>query len=168
VYGLEITICCYKGLLQELVMLCYDFPWPQVPACSAKASSYLETLFHLVDQITLCIFPHTTEQDSHPTVVLISKHAIPYRTHGGTCCPRVSTPKIQSLADLSMTNHITWWISTISTIPTLLKPQHQTSPRSTHISTDGKPISHTKTQAILNIIKMKDLYDTHDCRAKQF
>jgi hypothetical protein len=26
--------------------------------------------------------------------------------------------------------------------------------------------SHTKTQAILNIIKMEDLHDTHDCKAK--
>jgi hypothetical protein len=28
--------------------------------------------------------------------------------------------------------------------------------------------SHTKTQAILNIIKMEDLYNTHDCWAKQY
>jgi hypothetical protein len=28
--------------------------------------------------------------------------------------------------------------------------------------------THTKTQAILNIIKMKYFYDTHDCRAKQY
>jgi hypothetical protein len=33
---------------------------------------------------------------------------------------------------------------------------------------DGRPNSHTKTQAILNIIKMEGLYDTHDCRAKQY
>jgi hypothetical protein len=28
--------------------------------------------------------------------------------------------------------------------------------------------SHTKTQAILNIIKMEDLYDTQDYMAKQY
>jgi hypothetical protein len=27
-------------------------------------------------------------------------------------------------------------------------------------------ISHTKTQTILNIIKMEDLYDAEDCMAK--
>jgi hypothetical protein len=31
----------------------------------------------------------------------------------------VSTAKTQSLADLSMTNHISWWIPTVSTIPNL-------------------------------------------------
>jgi hypothetical protein len=39
VYGLEITTCHYKGLLQDLVMLCYGFPMTRVPACSAKVSS---------------------------------------------------------------------------------------------------------------------------------
>jgi hypothetical protein len=33
--------------------------------------------------------------------------AVSYRTRGGTCCPGVSTPMTQSLANLSMTNHIT-------------------------------------------------------------
>jgi hypothetical protein len=94
--------------------------------------------------------PHSTEHDTQPIAYLISKQAVPYRTRGGTCCPGVSTPKIQSLADLSMTSHITWRNPTVSTIPTLLKPQHWSSPRSNHILTDGKP-SLTKTQAKLNI-----------------
>jgi hypothetical protein len=42
-----------------------------------------------------------------PTSLLISKLAAPYQTHGGTGCTGVPTPKIRSLADLSMTNHIT-------------------------------------------------------------
>jgi hypothetical protein len=50
--------------------------------------------------------PHSTEHDTQPIAYLISKQAIPYRTRGGTCCPGVSTPKIQSLADSSMTSHI--------------------------------------------------------------
>jgi hypothetical protein len=45
--------------------------------------------------------PHSTEHDTQPIAYLISKLAIPYRTHGGTCCPRVSTPKIWSLANLA-------------------------------------------------------------------
>jgi hypothetical protein len=66
--------------------------------------------------------PHSTEQDTQPIAYLISKQAIPYRTRGGRCCPRVSTPKIRSLANSSMTSHITWRNPTISTSPPLLKP----------------------------------------------
>jgi hypothetical protein len=51
--------------------------------------------------------PHLTEHDTQPIGYLISKQVIPYRTRGGTCCPAVSTPKIQSIADSSMTSHIT-------------------------------------------------------------
>jgi hypothetical protein len=63
--------------------------------------------------------PHSTEHDTQPIAYLISKQAVPYRTHGGTSCPGVSTPKIRSLAYSSMTNHITWRIPTASTIPNL-------------------------------------------------
>jgi hypothetical protein len=98
-------------------MIWYGFPWPQVPTCSAKVSSSLEPLLHLVDQIMFCVSPHTTEEDSQPTTALIRKQTIPYRTCGGTYCPGVSTPKTWSLADLSMTNHISWQILTVSTIP---------------------------------------------------
>jgi hypothetical protein len=94
--------------------------------------------------------PHSTEHDTQPIVFLISKQVIPYRTRGGTCYPEGSTPKIWSLASSSMTNHITWQNPTISTIPSLLEPQHRSSPWSIHISTDGRP-SLTKTQAELNI-----------------
>jgi hypothetical protein len=59
---------------------------------------------------------------------------------------------IRSLANLSMIYHITWRNSTVSTIPTLIKPQHRSSPRPNHISTNGRP-SLTKTQAKLNIRK---------------
>jgi hypothetical protein len=98
------------------------------------------------------IHPHSTEHDTQPIAYLISKQAFPYQTRGGTCCPRVSTPMIRSLADSSMTNHITWRNPTISTIPTLPKSQHRSSPRSNDISMDGRP-PLTKTQAKLNITK---------------
>jgi hypothetical protein len=52
-------------------------------------------------------YPNSTEHDTQLIAYLISNQAVLYRTRGGTCCPRVSTPKIQSLADLSITNHIT-------------------------------------------------------------
>jgi hypothetical protein len=101
--------------------------------------------------VTMPIY-HSSEQGSLNTTSLISKRAVPYRIRGGTCCPMVSTPKIQSLADSSMRKHITWRNPTISTSPTLLKPQHRSSPRSNHISADGRP-SLTKSQAKLNITK---------------
>jgi hypothetical protein len=101
--------------------------------------------------------PHSTEHDTQPIAYLISKQVVPYRTRGGTCCPTGSTPKIRSVADSSMTSHITWRNPTVSTSPTLLKPQHRSSPWSSHISTDGRPNTLTKTQAKLNITKMEIL-----------
>jgi hypothetical protein len=55
-------------------------------------------------RVTTLIF-HSSEQGTLPTGSLISKQVVPYRTRGGTSCPVVSTPKTQSLADSSMTNH---------------------------------------------------------------
>jgi hypothetical protein len=92
------------------------------------------------------------QQDKLTRAFLISQQAIPYRTRGGTCCPGVSTPKIRSLADSSMIIHITWQIPTISTIPTLFKSQYWSSPRSNHISTDGRPNTLANTQAKHSII----------------
>jgi hypothetical protein len=46
-------------------------------------------------------------QDILTRPFLISQQAVPYRTRGDTCCPEVSTPKTRSLADSSMTSHIT-------------------------------------------------------------
>jgi hypothetical protein len=102
-------------------------------------------------QVTTTI-SHSAEQGTLPTTSLISKQAVPYWTHGGTYCPGVSTPETRSLVDSSMTNHITKWNPTVSTIPALLKPQHRSSPQSNHISMDGR-LSLTKTQAKLNITK---------------
>jgi hypothetical protein len=89
---------------------------------------------------------HTFEQGTFPTTSLISKQVVLYRTCGVTCCPGVSTLKTRSLTDLSMTNHITWWIPTASTIPTLLKSQHRSSPWSPHITTDGIPTLNNNTR----------------------
>jgi hypothetical protein len=36
---------------------------------------------------------HSSEQGTLPTSSLIIKQVIPYRTHSGTYCPGVSTPK---------------------------------------------------------------------------
>jgi hypothetical protein len=103
-------------------------PWPLLH-CVARASNYTNS--------------HSFEQDTLSTAPLISKQAVPYQTRGSTYCPEVSTPKTRSLADSSMDIHITWRIPTVSTIPTLLKPHHRSSPQSTHISTDGRPTLNT-------------------------
>jgi hypothetical protein len=92
-------------------MLCYGFP-THGPACSAEVSRTKWPLLHHVVQTvhTEChkdrSHPHSTEHDTQPIAYLISKQVIPYWTHDDTCCPGVSTPKIQFLADSSMINHI--------------------------------------------------------------
>jgi hypothetical protein len=84
-------------------MLCYGFP-SKGPACSVKDSVAKAPLA----PCSLGIFtkyvtkydtksdanPHSTEQDTQPIAFLISRQVVPYRTSGGTCYPRVSTPKI--------------------------------------------------------------------------
>jgi hypothetical protein len=57
-------------------------------------------------RVTMSI-SYSSKQGTLPTTSLISKQAIPYQTRGGTYCPGVSSPMAQSLADSSMTNHIT-------------------------------------------------------------
>jgi hypothetical protein len=91
-------------------MLCFVFS-TNVPACSAEVShTQLPLLHHVVQAVhTEChkdrSHPYSTEHDTPHIAYLISKQVVPYRTHGGTCCPIVSTPMTRSLADLSMTNH---------------------------------------------------------------
>jgi hypothetical protein len=87
-----------------------------IPACSAKVScTNIPSCTMWVKQFTKYVtkndhkvwcHPHSSELDTQPIACLIIKQAIPYQTRGGTCYPEVSTPKIWSLADLSMTNHI--------------------------------------------------------------
>jgi hypothetical protein len=128
---------------------CYGFPHKRPLLHHVVQAGY--KVCHKVYHKVWC-HSYSIEHDTQPIAYIISKQAVPYRTHGDTCCPMVSTPKIRSLADLSMTNHITWRNPTVSTIPTLLKPHHRSSTQSNHISTDGRP-SLTKTQAKLNITK---------------
>jgi hypothetical protein len=162
VYGPEITTCHYKGLLQEYVKLCYEFPHKVAPLAVLRfpaqsgpfCTMWLRQFTKNVTKTghTDGSHPHSTEHDTQPIAYLISKQVIPYRTRGGTCCPGGSTPKIRSLADSSMTSHVTRRNPNRSTIPTLLNPQHRSSPGSIHISMDGRP-SLTKTQAKPNITK---------------
>jgi hypothetical protein len=125
------------------------FPTQSLPSCTMWFRQFTKYVTNTDHKIWW--YPHSTGYDTPPTTYLISKQAISYWTRGGTCYPGVSTHKIRS-TDSSMTSHITRWNPTISTIPSLLKPQHWSSPRSKHISTDGRP-SLTKSQAKLNITK---------------
>jgi hypothetical protein len=138
-------------------MLCYGSPVTQAPTSSAKISSWLKPLFHLVDQNTSCVLSHTSKQDSQPTTSLISKQAAPYRTRGSTYCPRVSTPKTQFLADSSITIHNTWWNPTVSTILTHAQTTTLILTMITSHHDGWKTNTQHSTQAKFNIIKMKRL-----------
>jgi hypothetical protein len=111
---------------------------------------------------------HSFEQGTLPTASLISEQVVPFRTRSDICCPRVSTPKTRSLANSSMTNHKPWRSQPSPPFQTMLKPQHRISPRSPHITIDGRPILST-----LNTSQTKHHKDektctmTQDCRAKQ-
>jgi hypothetical protein len=108
---------------------------------------------------------HSTEHDTQHIAYLISKQVVPYRTRGGTCCSGVSTPKIQSLADLSTTcrdgiNHLHHSSHCSNHI---INPHHGqlTSQRmGDHLSQRHKPNSISQ--------RMRDLHDSHDCMAKQY
>jgi hypothetical protein len=126
------------------------FPEQSSPSCTMRFRQFTKNVSKTDHKDRS--HPHSTEHDTQPIAYLISNQVVPYQTRGDTCCPRVSTAKIQSSVDLSMTIHITWWNATVSTIPTLLKSQHWSSPGSNHISTNGRS-SLTKTQAKLSITK---------------
>jgi hypothetical protein len=149
------SMSCYAMVSQQMVPACsVKVSHTNAPSCTMWFRQFTKYVTK-TDHEVWC-HPHLTEHDTQPIAYLISKQAVPYRTRDGTCCPGVSTPKIRSSADLSMTNHITWQNPTVCSIPTLLKTQHWSSPRSTHISTDGRPFL-TKTQAKLNTQRMERL-----------
>jgi hypothetical protein len=87
--------------------------------------------------------PHSTEHDTQRIAYLISKQVVSHWTRGNICCPGVSTPMTQSLADSSMTNHTPDGPQPLPPFQTLLIPQHRTSPRSPHITMDGRPTLST-------------------------
>jgi hypothetical protein len=112
---------------------------------------------------------HSSEQRTLCTTSLISKQAVPYQTRGGTCYPRVSTPKTRSLADLSITNYKPWRSQPSPPFQSLLKPQHWTSARSPHITTDGRPTLSTVNTSQTQYHKDgKTCATTQECRAKQY
>jgi hypothetical protein len=71
-------------------MICYVFP-SSSPACSAKVSPNLSPLLHHEYPSHIMRHSHAIKQDTLPIASLISKQVVPYRTHGDTCSPEVST-----------------------------------------------------------------------------
>jgi hypothetical protein len=119
-------------------------------------------------RVTMPIF-HSSEHGTLPTTSLIIKQAVPYRTRGDTYCPGVSTPKTQSLVDSSMTNHKSWRSQPFPPFQTMLKPHHWISPRSPHITTDGRPTLSTLNRSQTQHHKDgKTCMTTQDCMAKQY
>jgi hypothetical protein len=97
-------------LQRPTIGLCRALLWiPEqiVPPCSAKVSHinvpYCTMWFRRFTKYDH--IPHSTEQDTQPKAFLISKQVVPYWTHGVTCCPGVSTPKIRFIAYSSTTCH---------------------------------------------------------------
>jgi hypothetical protein len=128
------------------------------PACSAKVSPIQGppcTIWvrHLTKYDAN---PHSTEQDTLPIAFLISKQVVPYRTCGGTCCPRVSTPKIWSIADSRTTCHD--GINHLDNIIPHTVNSHLGGWKTTTLSQRHKPNS--------TLQRMEDLYDTQDYREK--
>jgi hypothetical protein len=102
----------YMPLQRPTTGVCHALLWfftHSGLACSAEVSRTQWTLLHHVVQAvhTDRSHPHSTEHDTQHIACLISKQVVPYQTRGDTCCPVVSAPKIRSLADSSMTSHIT-------------------------------------------------------------
>jgi hypothetical protein len=176
VYDPEITTCRYKGLLQEYVMLCYGFPYKVAPHAvlrfPAQSGPFYTMWFRqFTKNVTKTSHkdrshPHSTEHDTQPIAYLISKQAVPYRTGGGTCSPGGSTPKIWSLADSSMTSHVTWRNPNRLHHSNLAQTTASILTRViSHLNGWGT-ISHKDTSQTQHHKGWKDLYDSHDCMAK--
>jgi hypothetical protein len=86
--------------------------YPQAPFANAKVSpSWVQqnTLMAPLAPsglVGIAIPVPRFRQDILTRAFLISQQVVSYRTRDGTCCPGVSTAKIRSLTDLSMTSHI--------------------------------------------------------------
>jgi hypothetical protein len=157
-------------------MLCYGFPHKVAPLAvlrfPAQSGPFCTMWFRQFTKNVTKMghtdrsHPHSTEHDTQPTTYLISKQVVSYWTRGGTCCPGGSTPMIRSLADLSMTSHVTWQS------PNHL--HHSNLPQTTasiltrvNSHPDGwETISHKDTSQTQHHKGWKDLYDSHDYMAK--
>jgi hypothetical protein len=126
VCGHEITICLYKGLPQVMSSFAKDSRQTILPRVVKDSNRWFPlTLLRFPTDgplRTLRFMGATNNPSPHnrarhfPKVLLIIRQAIPYRTHGGTFCPGVLTPKNQSLADSSKNRPQTMKVVTFPTI----------------------------------------------------
>jgi hypothetical protein len=145
--------------------------WINGPRLQCLGFSHKHPLLHHVVQAghkvchkLWCHF-HSIKHDTQPIAYLISKQVVPYRTRGDTYCPRVSTSKIQSLADSSTTCHDSTNQLHYSNHCSnhIIDPHHgQLTSRwmGDHLSQRHKPNSTSQ--------RMRDLHNSHDCMAKQY
>jgi hypothetical protein len=84
---------------------------PQRPLLHAKVFPQRPLLHHAVYRNNHTLH-RTTEQGTLNKAILISQQVVPYQTHGGTVCPRWSTPKNRSLADSSKNHPQTMKVAT--------------------------------------------------------
>jgi hypothetical protein len=143
-------------------------PTQSGPACSAEVSCTKWPLLHHVVQAVHKdrSHHHSIGHDTQHVAYLISKQAVPYQTHGDTCCPGGSTPKIRSLADSCMTSHVTWQNPNCLHHSSLAQTKASILTRvNSHL--DGwETISHKDTSQTQHHKGWKDLYDSHYCMAK--
>jgi hypothetical protein len=94
-----------------------------------------------------------------------SSDFITRRTRGGTCCPRVSTPKIWSLADSSTTCHdgINHLHHSNHCSNHNIDPHTVTS----HLDRWNTPTLSQRNKPNSTSQRMEDWYDSQDCMAKQ-
>jgi hypothetical protein len=154
---------CYGFLNKRSPLAVLRFPAqtsPLAPSGSGSLQSISQSMI-----IKYGVIPIQSSM-TQPIAFLISKQVVPYQTCCGTCCPGVSTPKIQSLADSSMTNHITWWNPTISTISTHAQTTASilTTVTSHHDGWKTKTLNNNISQTQHH--KYGKTYDNHDYMAK--
>jgi hypothetical protein len=108
---MKVTPACMSCFVLGFPLL-GTIEYPQSPFAVAKVSllgttEYPQTPLAPCGLVGIVIPVPLFQQDKLTRAFLISQQAVPYQTCGGTCCPGVSTPKTRSLADSSMTSHIT-------------------------------------------------------------
>jgi hypothetical protein len=125
---------------------CWGFPHKVAPFCTMWFRQFTKTGH------TDRSHPHSTEHDSQHMAYLISKQAIPYQ--------------IWSLADSSMTSHITWRNPKCLHHSILAQTTTSILTRvNSHL--DGwETISHKDTRQTQHHKGWKDLFDSHDSMAK--
>jgi hypothetical protein len=162
------SMSCFATVSRQMTLLAVlRFPTHSGPFCTMWFRQFTQNIPKTDHKDRS--HPHSTEHDTQPIAYLICKQTVSYQTCGGTCSPRVSTAMTRSLADSRMTNYDPWRLQPSPPFQTLLKPQHQISPRSPHIMIDGRPTLSTLNTSQTQYHKdEKTCTMTQDCRVKHY